>query len=104
MGLAASRSEQPSAYQRHRPETTALYDVVRDNLETLYGAIADGALDVQLPKHAELQARVERLHATADTNGFGSTLARCSTNDCETLWESTCTGRANAAAAEAAIL
>lgn len=40
------------AYQRHRPETTALYEVVRDNLETLHGAIADGALAVRIPKHA----------------------------------------------------
>ena len=34
-------------YRRHRPETTALYEIVRDNLETLYGAIA-----VRIPKHA----------------------------------------------------
>jgi hypothetical protein len=39
-------------YERHRPERTALYEVVRDNLETLYGAIDDGALDVRVPKHA----------------------------------------------------
>jgi hypothetical protein len=46
------------AYQRHRPETTTLYEVVRDNIETLYGAISDGALAVQIPKHArkELEA------------------------------------------------
>ena len=45
-------------YQRHRPETTALYQVVRDNIETLYGAISDGALAVRIPKHArkELEA------------------------------------------------
>jgi hypothetical protein len=45
-------------YQRHRPESTALYEVVRDNLETLYGAISDGALAVRIPKHArrELEA------------------------------------------------
>jgi hypothetical protein len=29
----------PHVYQRHRPETTALYEVVRCNLETMYGAI-----------------------------------------------------------------
>jgi hypothetical protein len=40
-------------YERHRPETTALYEVVRDNLETLYAAIDDGALDVRIPKHAK---------------------------------------------------
>jgi hypothetical protein len=49
------------AYQRHRPETTALYEVVRDNLETLYGAIDDEALAVRIPKHArkELEAYLE---------------------------------------------
>jgi hypothetical protein len=36
MGVVASRtSDRPSAYHRHSPETTALYEVVRDNLETL---------------------------------------------------------------------
>ena len=39
-------------YRRHRPESTALYEVVRDNLETLFGAIDDGALAVRIPKHA----------------------------------------------------
>jgi hypothetical protein len=31
---------------------------VRDNLETLYGAIGDGAITVRIPKHArkELEA------------------------------------------------
>jgi hypothetical protein len=49
------------AYRRRRPETTALYEVVRDNLETLYGAIAEGALAVRIPKHArrELEAYLE---------------------------------------------
>jgi len=48
----------PGVYRRHRPETTALYEVVRDNLETLYGAIGDGAIAVRIPKHArkELEA------------------------------------------------
>jgi len=54
-------SASPHAYQRHRPETTALYEVVRDNLETLYGAIDDEALPVRIPKHArkELEAYLE---------------------------------------------
>ena len=45
-------------YERHHPETTALYEVVRDNLETLYGAISEGALGARIPKHArrELEA------------------------------------------------
>jgi Transposase zinc-binding domain len=42
-------------YRRHRPETTALYEVVRDNLETLLGAIDDGALAVRIPKHARAE-------------------------------------------------
>ncbi len=42
----------PGVYRRHRPETTALYEVVRDNLETLFGAIHDGALAVRIPRHA----------------------------------------------------
>ncbi|CAN5244756.1 hypothetical protein BH09MYX1_BH09MYX1_62720 [soil metagenome] len=48
-------------YERRRPERTALYEVVRDNLETLYGAIEDGALDVRIAKHArkELEAYLE---------------------------------------------
>ena len=49
------------AYERHRPERTTLYAVVRDNLETLYGAIDEGALDVKVSKHArkELEAYLE---------------------------------------------
>jgi hypothetical protein len=48
-------------YERHRPKTTALYELVRDNLDTLYRGINDGALDVKLPKHAkkELEAYLD---------------------------------------------
>jgi hypothetical protein len=48
-------------YERHRPERTTLYAVVRDNLETLYGAIDDGAIDVKVSKHArkELEAYLD---------------------------------------------
>ncbi len=51
----------PRNYKPRRPETTALYEVVRDNLETLYGAIEDGAIAVRIPKHArkELEAYLE---------------------------------------------
>ena len=42
----------PGVYRRHRPESTALYEVVRDNIETLLGAIDDGALAVRIPRHA----------------------------------------------------
>ena len=59
MGL--QRAKVSPVYERRRPETTALYEVVRDNLETLYGAIDDGALDVRVPKHAkkELEAYLD---------------------------------------------
>jgi len=40
-------AERSVAHPRHRPETTALYENVRDNLETLYGALDGGALDVR---------------------------------------------------------
>ena len=48
-------------YRPRRPEATALYEVVRDNLETLYGAIDDGAIAVRIPKHArkELEAYLD---------------------------------------------
>jgi hypothetical protein len=36
-------------FSRHRPEETTLYELVRDNLETLYAAVDDGALSVGLP-------------------------------------------------------
>ena len=51
---AAARppSTTPGVYRRRRPEATALYEVVRDNLETLLAAIDDGALAVRIPKHA----------------------------------------------------
>jgi hypothetical protein len=37
------------SYERHRPETTTLYAVVRDNLETLYAAVASGFDGAALP-------------------------------------------------------
>jgi hypothetical protein len=48
-------------YERHRPERTTLYEVVRDNVETLYGAIDDGAIAIRLPQHAkkELEAYLD---------------------------------------------
>jgi hypothetical protein len=36
-------------YARHRPETTTLYAVVRDNVETLYAAVAAGFEGAALP-------------------------------------------------------
>jgi hypothetical protein len=46
------QSHGPRKYRRRKPEDTDLYEVVRDNLATLYGAIDDGALTARLPKHA----------------------------------------------------
>ncbi|WP_437895588.1 transposase zinc-binding domain-containing protein [Sorangium sp. So ce124] len=48
-------------YERRRPEKTTLYEIVRDNVETLYGAIDDGAIAVRIPKHAkkELEAYLD---------------------------------------------
>jgi hypothetical protein len=37
-------------YERRRPEETTLYQVVADNLATLYGAVDDGALPIALPR------------------------------------------------------
>ena len=52
-GMAVgARSAERVVYERRRPERTSLYEVVRDNLDTLYGAVDDGALDVRIPKHA----------------------------------------------------
>ena len=58
---AATRSAAHPSYERHRPERTTLYELVRDNLSTLYGAIDDGALAVKIPKHAkkELEAYLD---------------------------------------------
>ncbi|MEO7036992.1 MAG: transposase zinc-binding domain-containing protein [Polyangiaceae bacterium] len=38
-----------SGYQRHRPESTTLYAVVRDNIESLYAAVSAGFDEVALP-------------------------------------------------------
>jgi len=48
MSLAAGHP----IYARRAPEKSTLYEIVRENLETLYGAIDDGALEVKIPKHA----------------------------------------------------
>lgn len=37
------------SYERRRPEAT-LYQVVQDNLATLYGAVDDGAVAIALPR------------------------------------------------------
>jgi len=49
---AHARSVVPEAgaYERRRPEATRLYQVVQDNLETLSGAVDDGAVKLSLPR------------------------------------------------------
>ena len=51
--MTGSDGEAAGVYRRHRPETTALYEVVRDHLETLYGAIGAGAIAVRIPSTLE---------------------------------------------------
>ena len=48
-------------YERHRPEATTLYQFVQENLETLYGAVDDGAVRVALPRFVrkELEGYLE---------------------------------------------
>ena len=48
-GSAAARVGAPFVYERRRPEATTLYEVVRDNLDTLYGAVDEGAIAISLP-------------------------------------------------------
>lgn len=53
MELAATaldlRRTRAGSYERRRPETTTLYAVVRDNVETLYAAVAAGFGGAALP-------------------------------------------------------
>jgi hypothetical protein len=46
---AASTAGPPRIYQRATPERTTLYDVVRENLQTLYAAVEDGYAGAALP-------------------------------------------------------
>ncbi|HEX9810115.1 MAG TPA: transposase, partial [Alphaproteobacteria bacterium] len=54
-----------------------LYEVVRDNLETLYGAIGDGALAVRIPNHAR-----KELEAYLDCGLLCRGFARLKCEDC----------------------
>jgi hypothetical protein len=77
VGEAAQQLKKEAEYRRHRPEATALYEVVRDNLETLYGAIDDGALDVKLAKHQR-----KELEAFLDCGLLCRGFARLRCGDC----------------------
>ena len=67
-------------YARRRPERTALYEVVRDNLETLYGAIDDGALEVRIGKHAK-----KELEGYLECGVLGRGFARLRCGECEEI-------------------
>ncbi len=75
--MSSLQAPASGVYRRHRPETTALYEVVRDNLETLYGAIGDGALAVRIPKHAR-----KELEAYFDCGLLCRGFARLKCQDC----------------------
>ena len=64
-------------YVRRRPEATPLYELVRDNLETLYGAIDDGALQVRIGKHAR-----KELEGYLQCGVLGRGFARMRCGDC----------------------
>ena len=67
------------SYQRRRPETTTLYEVVRDNVESLYAAVEDGFASAPLPKFVR-----DELEGYLDCGVLcrGAALLVCSTNDC----------------------
>ena len=75
--MSGLQAPAPGVYQRNRPETTALYEVVKDNLETLYEAIGDGAIAVRIPKHAR-----KELEAYLDCGLLCRGFARLKCEDC----------------------
>jgi Putative transposase/Transposase zinc-binding domain len=75
----ASAARTPGVvYERRRPERTTLYEIVRDNVETLYGAIDDGAIAVRIPKHAK-----KELDAYLDCGLLCRGFARLRCESCE---------------------
>ena len=64
-------------YARRRPETTTLYAVVRDNLETLYGAVDDGALPIAPPAFVR-----KELDGYLDCGLLGRGFAHVKCGDC----------------------
>ncbi|KYF73157.1 hypothetical protein BE11_19665 [Sorangium cellulosum] len=45
--MASAARSTSVVYERRRPERTTLYEVVCDNVETLCGAIDDGAIAIR---------------------------------------------------------
>src|SRR6266496_2184918 len=71
--VSSSSDRGSPSYKRHWPERSTLYEVVRDNLETLYGAIDEGALDVKVSKHARKEPRLlSRRAPDRPTNSHGA--------------------------------
>ena len=72
----------PVVYERRKPAETTLYQVVQDNLATLYGAVDDGALAIALPRFVKkelegyldcgLLCRASRGFAVMDVRRRGS--------------------------------
>ncbi|XXZ55963.1 transposase zinc-binding domain-containing protein [Sorangium sp. So ce341] len=77
-------------YERRRPQKTTLYEIVRDNVETLYGAIDDGAIAVRISKHAK-----KELEAYLDSGLLcrGFTRLRCERCEESRLVAFSCKGR-----------
>jgi hypothetical protein len=77
-------------YERRRPERTTLYEIVRDNVETLYGAIDDGAIAIRIPQHAK-----KELEAYLDCGLLcrGFARLRCESCDESRLVAFSCKGR-----------
>ncbi|WP_437945150.1 hypothetical protein WME98_29820 [Sorangium sp. So ce296] len=73
--LASTRCRSLAARQCQK---TTLYEIVRDNVETLYGAIDDGAIAVRIPKHAkkELEAHLDCGLLCRGSRGSGASAAK----------------------------
>jgi hypothetical protein len=77
-------------YERRRPERTTLYEVVRDNVETLYGSIDNGAIAIRIPEHAKKELEAY-LHCGLLCRGFAR--LRCERCDENRLVAFSCKGR-----------
>jgi len=68
----------PRSRLRAPPPGGTLYQVVRDNLETLYGAVDDGTVKMALPRFVrkEVEGYLERGTLRLGSRGYGATTAR----------------------------
>ena len=79
-----------AVYARHHPEQTTLYEVVRDNLATLYSAVDEGALPIALPGFVRKE-RDGYLDCGLLCRGFA--LLKCETCNESRLVAFSCKGR-----------